>query len=111
MAYARVIRLADRVAIPTALADNAFMDATRRAEERLAFAQLVLADVRRLMRTAAGSEPRPYTPTDADQLERVALQEGARAKADLAEARRLLASYSGASCDDAIAAPGHGRAA
>lgn len=111
MAYARVIRLADRVAIPAALADNAFMDAARRAEERLDFAQQVLADVRRLMRTAAGTEAHPYTATDADRLERLALQEGARAKSDLAEARRLLATYSGAACDDAVALPGHGWAA
>lgn len=111
MAYQRPRRLVDAVTLPASLADNAFIDAEARASDRLAFAGDMLAALRQLQQAFVGTAR--VTGTDLDRWERLALRESARAKADQAEARRLLRISGASRCDDGIPTdePGHGAAA
>lgn len=111
MAYADVIRIDGLVTLPSALADNAFVDAEARASERLAFAATMVEAFRVIQRAIAGGAR--ITATMLDEWERMSPQESARAKADQAEARRLLRISGASRCDDGAATTelGHGAAA
>lgn len=89
---------------------NDRVDRVTRADEVVEGTNHILDEVRRLMRTVAGSElARPFTNNDLVALEERLLRELTRAKVEQAEAHRYQRILP--RCDEDGRVPGHGVAA
>lgn len=110
-----LILLPGRRAAPThAVSDSdlaePWLELSAIAAEAEAFARVV-TELARLAQKAAAAGRHALAAMYADRLERAATTQTGRAKRAQALARLSLAGLEGIECADAIAAPGHGRAA